>query len=348
MTLRSSRALVRAPSNIAIIKYMGKLDRKPDSISGANLPANPSLSMTLDSLCTLTEVSFTPGRAGGGAMQVRWQGASELGGFTDLIPVEPASPAERQKLERHVERVVRALRPDLDSASSGAMFSIRSGNRFPSGAGIASSASGYAALTLALAKVLGHAGSNLQSLSRQGSGSSCRSFDGPWVLWEGEGTQAVTSRMPPLADLVLVVDGSPKLVGSSEAHQRVRSSPLWKGRIERARGRLELLKGILERGDFEGFSRLCLEEALDMHELFHTSEPPFSYFKPATRELLSWLGDTRQCAITLDAGPNLHLLVPVERAGALEDRIRKAFPALRILRDGQGRGAEVLEHVDAL
>ena len=76
-----------------------------------------------------------------------------------------------------------------------------------------------------------------------------------------------------------------------------------------------------------------------MHELFHTSVPAFSYFASKTREILAWLGDTRECAVTLDAGPNVHLLVPTTRAHLLRQKVEAAFPGLVILEDRQGKGA---------
>lgn len=334
-----SRAMVRAPSNIAIIKYMGKVD------ASVNLPANPSLSMTLQDLCSVTEATLLETHAASG-FGVEWEGAAQLGGFDRLRPMAASSPSEQAKLSYHVERVVRALRPEF----SGSRWRIRSGNAFPAGAGIASSASGFAALTLAVAEALGRAREpgpmGLPELSRQGSGSSCRSFEGPWVLWEKTQSRKIDSNLEPLADLVLVVDEAPKLVGSSEAHTRVLGSPQWRGRTERASQRLAQVIHALSEGDFATLSRLAFEEALDMHGLFHTSVPPFSYQTEQTRRILGWievrLRGRDDFAPTLDAGPNVHLLVPRSRAASLRAELAAEFPQISILQDVQGLGAAVL------
>ena len=332
------RVIARAPSNIAVIKYMGKLD------SSLNLPSNPSLSLTLDRLCTVTEAAWS----GPGEFSLRWQGASSLGEWQDLRPMEIEGGLALKKMQRHIARVASALRPGLVDLGA---WEIRSGNRFPAGAGIASSASGFAALTLAVARAMDavpegeRGGALLSSLSRQGSGSSCRSFEGPWVAWEGERAFRVASPSLKLADLVLVVEDRPKTVGSSEAHARVLESERWPGRLERVAARYADLRRLLESDrlaiEWSRFSELCLEEAMDMHGLFHSSKPTFNYMTETTREVLAWLESepSLPVAITLDAGPNIHLLVPTEEAGAVRRAVEQRFDWLSILQDLQGPGA---------
>jgi diphosphomevalonate decarboxylase len=325
---------VQAPSNIAVIKYMGKTD------ASVNLPANPSLSLTLDSLCTMTELELTPAAR----FELDWEGVSEMGGRA-LRPL-PLKDKDRPKMERHFRRVLEHFGAPI----TGRWF-VRTGNAFPAGAGIASSASGFAALTLAIAAVIGrHAAprGELAALSRQGSGSSCRSFEGPWVQWDEADAQAVESGLDPLSDLVILIEESEKAVGSSEAHQRVRTSPYWSGRVERAKSRLAQIRSSLIEGDWKNFSSTCWQEAMDMHELFHTSGPSFSYLKPQTREVLAWLetigahrGDVK-IGVTLDAGPNVHLLIPQRDEAFWLDKIEERFPKNQVLVDRQGAGARVL------
>jgi diphosphomevalonate decarboxylase len=325
---------VRAPSNIAVIKYMGKSD------TSVNLPANSSLSLTLDSLCTMTELEHSPASG----FQLQWTGASEMGGRV-LRPLA-LQAKDRPKMERHFRRVLEHF-----GAPIAGRWHVRTGNAFPAGAGIASSASGFAALTLAIATVIGKQHtprSELAALSRQGSGSSCRSFEGPWVQWDHSHAASVPSSFDTLSDLVILIEESEKAVGSSEAHQRVRASPNWKGRVERVQERLARIRSSLAEGDWKTFSTCCWQEAMDMHELFHTSEPPFSYWKPQTHEVLAWLesigahrGDVK-IGVTLDAGPNVHLLVPQRDEAFWLDKIEERFPANSVLVDRQGSGAEVL------
>jgi diphosphomevalonate decarboxylase len=325
---------VQAPSNIAVIKYMGKTD------ASVNLPANPSLSLTLDSLCTMTELELTPSSR----FELQWEGSSEMGG-RPLRPL-PLQDKDRPKMERHFRRVLE----HFGAPVTGHWF-IRTGNAFPAGAGIASSASGFAALTLAIAAAIGKQGAprgELAALSRQGSGSSCRSFEGPWVQWDDADARAIDSTFDPLTDLVILIEESEKAVGSSEAHQRVRTSPNWKGRVERAKSRLTQIRSSLVEGDWKTFSSTCWDEAMDMHELFHTAEPAFSYWKPQTREVLAWLesigahrGDVK-IGVTLDAGPNVHLLIPQRDEAFWLDKIEERFPKHQVLVDQQGSGARVL------
>ncbi len=340
------RVLVQAPSNIAVIKYMGKKE------GSSNLPENPSLSLTLSSLASITEVIWQ----GPGEFDWDWKGASSFESVTGksvsgLRPLDLSTPEERQKIQKHLERVALALSPELREQGLG-QWKIRSGNRFPAGAGIASSASGFAALTLGVAAALSPGTPDpaaLSSLSRMGSGSSCRSMAGPWVAWQEESTRVLKTPSLVLADLVLVVDEGKKTVGSSQAHLRVKGSPLWAGRIEAVLRRFRAVREILESDALSSrwgeFSQLCFEEAMEMHELFHTSAEPFSYWTPQTREILKWLESERTLpvAITLDAGPNIHLLTPLEKVAEVRRSIQNRFRSLVILEDRQGLGASVLQ-----
>ncbi len=330
---------VQAPSNIALVKYMGKQD------ASLNIPANPSISMTLDALCTFTELKWIPASV----FRLDWSGLESFEGKT-LRPM-PLREKDRAKMERHFRRVIEHFGHPVCGH-----WTVSTGNAFPAGAGIASSASGFAALTLAIAAALGHADASIEelsSLSRQGSGSSCRSFAGPWVRWQGEVATPLESHFEPLSDLVLLVEEGEKTVGSTEAHQRVRTSPRWDGRTERVTDRLGRLEAVLKGGDWQGLTCLAWEEAMDMHDLFHTAEPAFSYWKPQTREILDWLArcgartgisdhGAVRAAVTLDAGPNVHLLIPQTDELFWVSRLSRTFPNLPVLVDRQGVGARVL------
>ena len=207
------KTLAKAPSNIALIKYMGKKD------SEKNLPSNGSLSMTLESLCSYVEVK----RVEQGQGEVIWTGESPLEDFRCPVLDEKAI----LRVKNHVQKVFAEVPSDLDFKEFD--WEIRSANTFPSGAGIASSASSFAALTLAVSAHLDSNCETVSSLSREGSGSSCRSFEGPFVKWEDETISKVESKMDPASDLVMIVSSKQKKVSSSEAHKRVVASPLWEG-----------------------------------------------------------------------------------------------------------------------
>lgn len=340
--------LVRAPSNIALIKYMGK-----KSVPG-NFAENPSLSMTLDRLCTFAEVRIVA--RGGGTTQIVSEMPSGLPDWAfDVAFVPNITQAGRDRMIAHMDRI-RGCFPDSSSWS----IELRTANTFPDSAGIASSASSFAAVTLGVSSILsGNVDrfrsrwvsdaewrGDFASISRQGSGSSCRSLDGPWVIWEDSGVRVPRSTLPPLTDLVLLVDAGQKEVSSSEAHDRSKTSPLWVGRPDHARERLDRMEKALAFGDLRAVALLSWMESWEMHSLFHTSKETFTYFKPLTIEALRWaesfLQDPVPPIVTMDAGPNLHFLVPTSSAPLWRNQLEQRFPGLRILEDRQGAGAEFL------
>jgi diphosphomevalonate decarboxylase len=218
-------------------------------------------------------------------------------------------------------------------------FRVESANNFPSDCGLASSASSFAALTKAAfeafakmgnQKVLDSSIIEMADLSRQGSGSSCRSFFGPWSLWFQEGVRPLEFPMRNLMHQVIVVESGVKSVSSSEAHRRVCSSPLFVGRPERAERRLanllELFRlGVEEPSRWRSAFEIVWDEFWDMHALFETSEKPFSYMTEKTHLVLKYLEEiwaTRGDGpwVTMDAGANIHILYRADQI-ALADEI---------------------------
>jgi diphosphomevalonate decarboxylase len=344
--LISARA--RAPSNIALVKYMGKTE--------GNLPANPSVSMTLDGLCSWAELRAT----GAGARELRYSPLSPSGPVGAGAPPRLDSAGIDRVLahaRRALEAAPGALRTaGLEPRELAGTLELLTSNTFPASAGIASSASSFAAVTLAAVKLrAADEGAFARAwkaepalrracaaISRQGSGSSCRSFEGPFVRWDGESARAVSSALPELSHFVVVVSEDAKAVGSSEAHRRVRTSPQWATRPERAARRCDELVSALARRDLRAVARLAWLDAWEMHGLFHTSVPPFSYWKPATIDALHALAPfvarENPPIVTLDAGPNLHVIV--ERAREGEWRARLSDLGGKLLEDRPGGGAE--------
>ncbi len=374
-----------APSNIAYVKYMGKRPvpqaasaavAAPFSTIGANIPENPSLSMTLDRLRTYVEIDLD------GSAPARWvpelphaavgprEAAQAAGALAAAVPA--LSEKGQARFIAHLERV-RAALPRLfaplglelqDRGTQGLV--IRTANTFPAASGIASSASSFAALTLATAaafardmdafrRALADPSARLRralaEIARQGSGSSCRSLEGPFVVWEGERAEAVAARGPGGAQLkfahfVVLADAGEKAVSSSDAHRLVKSSPLWAGRPERAAERVARVRAQLAQGDWSSLSRVVWSEMWEMHSLFHTAESPFSYFVPDTvrvlRALERELGRERPPVVTLDAGPNIHVTVDARDRDEWGAYFTKNFPQLQVLEDKPGSGAELL------
>lgn len=345
------KVLARAPANIALVKYMGKRD------PGRNIPANPSLSLTLTNLCTYVEIRSVS--AGG----VRFV-ADRPEGAKGNAPKLTRAGEEKFLLHfaRAMERAPDLLRTfGLAARESPEHVEIRTSNTFPAAAGIASSASSFAALTLAtvafLARETGEFRARyardsglrraLAAISREGSGSSCRSFEGPFVTWDEDRAENVASALRPLSDLVVVVSAAEKTVGSTEAHRRVRTSPHWEGRPLRAANRhLDLTKAI-GSGNFGGLTEIAEAEFRDMHQLFETSVPSFSYFAPGTSEVLDFLEGETGIAVTMDAGPNVHVIVAQSEEEHWRRKLVASFPEYPVLVDREGTGAEFVAFEDA-
>ncbi len=292
-----------APANIALIKYMGKIARSGDGLTNVptNVPTNASLSYTLPHLRTHVELELVPG-----AMD-RWE---PLPGF----PVLDLTAKGRERFLKHLAFLKTLFGFD-------GSFVVRSANDFPGDCGLASSASSFAALTLVGARAMTAltnrslpSREELAQFSRQGSGSSCRSFFAPWSRWEGDKARAEELPFGDLIHQVIIVADGKKAVSSSEAHRRVTESLLFQGRPERAEVRLRDLVEVLRANDWQSSMEVCWSEFWDMHALFETARPSFGYMQAGSLEVLSFFrnqiwneyGDGP--IVTMDAGANVHAL----------------------------------------
>lgn len=295
-----------APSNIALIKYMGKIDES------SNLPTNSSLSWTLNNLRSYVRLTLDPG-----LKQDQWQ---SLAGFDQI----ELSEKGKTKFLNHLKRV-------KDHFGVTESILIESANDFPSDCGLASSASSFAALTMAAVELceklkdkFGETSFVDQAeISRNGSGSSCRSFFGPWALWYQEGVRPLEFPVANLKHQVIVVASGHKEVSSSEAHRRVVSSSYFQGRPQRAEQRLAYLMEALRSAEWDDIYRICWDEFEDMHQLFETSKPAFSYKKNETFEVLKfakdlWLEQKDGPLVTMDAGANVHLLYRPDQSALIK------------------------------
>ena len=302
-TTKKTSWCARAPSNIALIKYMGKTD------AARNRPTNSSLSYTLPHLRSIVVLELDLSLRAD-----RWEPLLNDEG-RELEPVRLSEKGQA----RFLSHLVR-LKERFGFRGS---FVVRSANDFPSDCGLASSASSFAALTMAaldaLSDLTGQAAPSVAAaaeLSRQGSGSSCRSFFSPWCLWTSEGDVREVSEIKQSGFLhqVIVVADEKKAVSSSEAHARVASSLLFRGRPERAEERARALIAAFQTGDWREAYEISWAEFWDMHALFESSRPSFGYMTDGTLAVLKWVreeiwektGDGP--LLTMDAGANIHLL----------------------------------------
>lgn len=348
---------------------MGKVD------SSLNLPANGSLSLTLNDLRSIVEIETSPIASESVPVPGRITYLPELPRILERTPglsIPPVLPSLSEsgieRVLKHVQRVQNAAQEIFPKyglrVNPLPSLKIRTANTFPAASGIASSASSFAAVTLAtsIASCEDPEGfrrawrnelelrRSLAHVSRQGSGSSCRSFEGPWVKWEGNSSHfvgQVQTQMSPMTDLVILISSTGKEVSSSQAHSWVQSSPLWQGRVDRASQRLATLEGALARGNGATVSDLAWTEFWEMHSLFHTCPTPFTYWEPETLRVLKYFSRIRGDAIvTMDAGANVHVLIPSSEAEQWKARIQAAFPRLPILEDQEGKGADILDVFD--
>lgn len=291
----------QAPSNIALIKYMGKKDQ-------TNLPANASLSYTLDSLLSTVQLEKHSAKTD------YWEPLNTPGAEPFSLSI-----SAQQRFLKHL-----AWLKEQFNYSGG--FIVRSSNNFPLSSGLASSASSFAALTkcaaLALSELTEQDLPSVEAqaaMSRQGSGSSCRSFFAPWALWRDEHVQVVEFPYQRLIHQVILVDHREKKVSSSEAHARVTSSINYPGRSERAEANLKLLEDALNSQNWADSYQVCWTEFQDMHNLFATSAEPFTYISDESKKLLAslqdfWAAHGDGPLVTMDAGPNIHLLYRQDQA----------------------------------
>ena len=294
----------KRPSNIAVIKYMGK---KPGE---KNVATNASLSWTMGHL--LTHVTMEK------ASVDDWQPLA-----TDF-PIELSSKGKKRYLE-HFNFLKKHFKHDGN-------YLISSGNNFPADCGIASSASSFAALTDCAIEVMQNEMDDLQraQLSSKGSGSSCRSFLPGWVLWQGDEIKQIPSPWEQMHHMVVIVGDGKKEVSSSEAHQRVSTSPQFEGRTERAEQRLEACLQCFAKEDWKSFYQIVWDEFKDMHNLFETSTPSFSYFLPGSHEILAhceeyWKENSDGPVVTMDAGANVHLLWRMDQQTQALDFYKKVL-----------------------
>ncbi len=327
-----------APSNIALVKYMGKSDSK------INRASNSSLSYTLDYLKSEVAVvqvnpllmnKFSSLLQGGEDLWIPWsefkKSINEVKN-SNLISNQASydillSENGKQKFMKHWYKCRSIFAPQYKG-----QFIISSINHFPSDCGLASSASSFAALTKAayanfrdldvLEKNINI--SELAMVSREGSGSSCRSFFSPFVVWRDQEVFKLDTTFKNLHHIVVIVDDQKKEVSSSDAHQKVQSSLLYEDRTLRAEKRTNQLIEALQSLNWKQIFDLTWADFWDMHCLFETSNPPFYYMLPESLEVLRWVQDEWKKnndgpIATMDAGANVHLLYrPNQMQNALE------------------------------
>ena len=325
MTAPSSRqtATVRAHANIALAKYWGKAD------IAKNLPAVPSLSLTLNGMRTITEVTFAPELE---------KDELFLGGRAE--PGKPLARASKLLAE------VRAI------AGVQTCARVRSHNDFPTASGLASSASGFAALAFAAVKALGLElpTERVSAIARAASASAARSLYGGYVEL-GASAEFAERVAPPehwsLEMLVAVTSEAAKDTGSTDGMQHTASTspyyPAWVSDAPRLFG--EVKAAVLAR-DFERLAPAVEQSALAMHASMLAASPALIYFRPATLAVIEVVRSLRRGGVaacfTIDAGPHVKVLVEPSAAAAVQRALSGVEGVLRVLESTPGPDAAVL------
>jgi len=299
-------ATALAHPNIAFIKYWGNRDEN------LRLPVNPSLSMNLAGLETVTTVTFD----------------AELAEDEVVIGNQVQSGWPKHRVSAHL---------DLFRARAGVNTKahVTSNNNFPAGAGIASSASAFAALSVAAAAAVGLTLSEaeLSALARRGSGSASRSIPSGFVEWHmgtGDEDSFATSLAGPehwpLADVVAVISKTHKTTGSTEGHALAGTSALQAARVASAEERLQRCKMALMARDFDAFAEIVELDSTTMHAVMMTSNPPLYYWEPQTlavmKHIRAWRAAGLPVCFTVDAGANVHCLTLQEHTETLIQNLR--------------------------
>lgn len=331
----SAKASFESPANIAFVKYWGRRQGPRPR------PFNPSISMTLSRCVSRSTVEHV---ADGEASEV-W-----------LARDGALAPAP----EKFAAGVLVHLEALASWAGAGGAFRVATENSFPTGAGIASSASGFSALALAAAAALGRPLEGAAAASAVllgGSGSAARSLLGGFVEWPGGAPVAAGADAPPrqlapaehwaLVDVVVVVDAGEKAVSSRAGHERAPRSPYFAPRLEALPGRLEATRRAIADRDIEALGAVLEAEAIDLHLIAMSSEPPILYWRPGTIELLQRVPELRRAGLpvfyTIDAGPNVHLVAPAEHEEALVAALAESAPGCPLIVDRVGAGPRRLD-----
>lgn len=342
-----------APSNIALVKYWGKK-------AGTQIPANPSVSITLDKAKTKIK------------MQAQARKERDQDNWISLTFEGKPMPAFIPKLTKFFENVEEYL-PALRNFH----FSLETSNTFPHSAGIASSASSMSALACGLVDfeqwLIGEGYNEDKRMlrssffARLGSGSACRSIYAQAASWGASGTEAgedfggsdlvahqveVHPDLVGLHDTILIVDAGEKKVSSRSGHGLMKDHPFAEARFEQARQNWKYTIQWLKEGQWDYLGAVIEEEAMALHAMMMTSRPGYILMAPQTVEAIQKLRAFRYKTgvplyFTLDAGPNLHLLYPPsareEAMAFIENELVAQLEDAKILDDCMGKGPQKVQ-----
>lgn len=319
----------KAHSNIALVKYWGKQDE------GLRLPMNSSVAIALDEAYTLTTVDFDE-RYSEDEVELIGQG------FED---------SEVAKVIKHLDRVRKIA--DIETKAK-----VVSRNNFPKAAGMASSASGFAALSMAAVASAGIelSGQELSVLARNGSGSASRSIPGGVSVWytgeKNEESYAERIEFPEewkiKVLLVMAEDTFAKKVSTTEGMAMTKkTSPYYELAVKEAEKNIEKLKTAMASSDWRGFGKVIEDECYRLHTLCMTTDPNLLYWRGMTVEVFQSIYRLREKGLeaffTVDAGPHVHVITKEEDVEKVKAELNKLSGIKKVIECSVGPAASLVE-----
>jgi diphosphomevalonate decarboxylase len=308
------KATVFAPVNVALIKYWGKAD------GHLRLPANSSLSVSLTNLGTTTTVEWDKN-----------------------LKVDVAD----ERMMVHLDRIRKLAQINLKAR-------VETKNNFPSEAGLSSSASGLAALTLAATAAAGLKlkEKDLSRLARLGSGSACRSIPGGWVEWQkGNDQTSYGQTIFPvnhwdLRVLVVILSTAKKSVSSTRGQEAAKTSPLYQARLNSTDAKIAKTKEAIKQKNFKQLGEIMEEDCLNMHAVMLTQTPSLVYQLPETIRVMeairAWRGQGLGSYFTINTGQNVFVFCEPKNETELVKRLSRLKGVIEVRRDKIGPGARLL------
>ena len=297
---------------------------------------NSSISLNLDGLYTRTSISFQPSLP-----------------FDQLIINGHEITGTGLNRVAYILDIVRGMANIHEHAE------IVSENNFPAGAGIASSASAFAALAMAGSKAAGLnlSEADLSRLARRGSGSASRSIPGGFVEWQAGTTDddSFAFSIAPadhwkLVDCIAIVSASHKKTGSTEGHAIAPTSPLQAARVADTPRRLALCRNAILNKDFEAFASIVELDSDIMHSVMMTSTPALHYWKPASLAVMNavrqWRSEGLSACYTVDAGANVHVICLEAESQNVNKRLREMDGVEDVLVARAGGPAKIIVNGD--
>lgn len=322
------KAKAKSPANIAFIKYWGKTDPK------IRVPQNNSISMCLSEMYSECEVEFRD----------------------DLKEDRVEFLGEKVVTDREKERIVKVLDRVRKIGKTGLKAKVKTKNNFPKATGIASSASGMSAVTVAALGALDIELplKELSKLARLASGTASRSIPDGFVEWvAGKDSDSSYSKQIfkpthwQICDVVAVVTKEMKKVSSTDGHALASTSPLYKARLMGMDKKIREIKKVMRDKNFSRFGEIIEAEALSMHAICITSKPAVIYWERTTMEIIRKVIEWRESGeveayFTIDAGPSVHVICREKDSREVEKRLSSIKGVKRVVINKPGVGAKLL------